>query len=161
MENIIIREIKKEDNEIIERIIKLVLDEMGVPKTGSTYEDASLKTMYESYSNDRATYYVIEKSGTVVGGGGFSQLTNAETTVCEIQKMYLLNETRGLGLGKKLLSKCIEGAKRAGFTTCYLETMPDMKAAQHVYKQNGFEYINKPKGDTGHTACQVWMVKEL
>ncbi len=161
MENIILREIKKQDNAHIERIIKLVLEEMGVPKTGSTYEDEALKMMCETYEGEKAAYYVIEKSGTILGGGGFSQLANADKSVCEIQKMYLLKETRGLGLGKKLLAKCIEGAHKSGYKTCYLETMPSMKAAQHLYKLYGFEYIDKPKGDTGHTACQVWMVKEF
>ncbi|NER15652.1 GNAT family N-acetyltransferase [Spongiivirga citrea] len=161
MENIIIREIKKSDNAAIEHIIKQVLEEMGVPKTGSTYEDESLKLMFETYQDKNATYYVIEKSGRILGGGGFSQLANADPSVCEIQKMYLIKETRGLGLGKKLLAKCIDGARKSGYKTCYLETMPSMKAAQHLYQLNGFNYIDKPKGDTGHTACQVWMVKEF
>ncbi len=44
---------------------------------------------------------------------------------------------------------------------CYLETMPYMLDAQELYRKNGFVYINKPMGDTGHYSCPVWMTKEL
>ena len=47
------------------------------------------------------------------------------------------------------------------FTKCYIETMPNMISAQKLYLKKGFEYIDKPIGNTGHTACPVWMLKDL
>jgi putative acetyltransferase len=43
----------------------------------------------------------------------------------------------------------------------YLESFPDMKEAIRIYEQNGFTYLDKPLGNTGHFACNVWMVKDL
>jgi putative acetyltransferase len=43
----------------------------------------------------------------------------------------------------------------------YLESFPDMKEAIRLYEQNGFRYLDKPLGNTGHYACNVWMVKNL
>ena len=75
--------------------------------------------------------------------------------------MYVLPEARSLGIGKQLMEKCLQSAKDFGFDTCYLETMPNMEDAQKLYQKTGFEYLNQPLGNTGHTSCLVWMIKEL
>jgi putative acetyltransferase len=75
--------------------------------------------------------------------------------------MYFLPEARGLGLGIELMQKCLAKAKEFGFESCYLETMPYMEAAQKLYNKVGFEYLDKPLGNTGHTSCPVWMLKKL
>jgi putative acetyltransferase len=75
--------------------------------------------------------------------------------------MYLLPEGRGLGLGKLLIDNCIEKATEFGFESCYIETMTYMEAAQKLYKKVGFNYLDKQMGNTGHSSCQVWMLKKL
>jgi putative acetyltransferase len=75
--------------------------------------------------------------------------------------MYFLPEARGKGLGAKMIEKCLTKAKSFGFEQCYLETMPYMKAAQKLYKKNGFSDIEGPIGNTGHYSCNVWMIKKL
>lgn len=54
---------------------------------------------------------------------------------------------------------CLNRAKEYGYEKVYLETMPYMKAAQKLYMASGFEYIEKPMGNTGHYSCPVWMLK--
>ena len=81
--------------------------------------------------------------------------------ICEFQKMYFLPEARGLGLGSKMITDCLQKAKEFGFEKCYLETMPYMDAATALYKKNGFTLLDKPVGNTGHYSCNVWMLKEL
>ncbi len=78
-----------------------------------------------------------------------------------ITKMYFSPEVRGLGLGRKMISLCLEKAKEFNFEKCYLETMTYMEAAQGLYKKNGFEYIDDPLGDTGHYSCPVHMLKDI
>jgi putative acetyltransferase len=56
--------------------------------------------------------------------------------------MYFLPETRGLGIGSAMMTKCLETAKDFGFKQCYLETMPFMLDAQKLYRKVGFENIN-------------------
>jgi putative acetyltransferase len=36
-----------------------------------------------------------------------------------------------------------------------------MIAAQKLYKRIGFENICAPMGNTGHSSCEIWMVKNL
>jgi len=39
--------------------------------------------------------------------------------------------------------------------------MYNMKSAQKLYLSEGFNYIDKPLGNTGHSSCPVWMIKNL
>jgi putative acetyltransferase len=75
--------------------------------------------------------------------------------------MYLLPEARGKGTGKLLIEKCLEFAKEAGYQKVYLETLPELKKAIHVYEKFNFRYLPGPMGNTGHFGCDVWMIKEL
>lgn len=161
MGDVTIREIIPADNVEVAQLIRKVLEEMGVPKVGTAFEDKALDNMYGYYDKPKATYFVVEEDGRLIGCAGIAHLDNYDGNVCELQKMYLLTETRGRGLGKRLITICLEKAKEFGYSQCYLETMPYMKAAQELYKRNGFNYLDEPLGDTGHYSCPVWMLKEL
>lgn len=161
MNAITIREIQKTDNVAIAKVIRDVLIEHNVPKVGTAYADPSLDYMFENYSVSKSMYFVVEKGGKIIGGAGIAKLENGPDGICELQKMYFLSEARGLGLGVKMMEKCLERAKQFGYEKCYLETMTYMIDAQKLYKKSGFEYLEKPLGDTGHNACPVWMLKVL
>ena len=161
MKKPIIRPILKIDNPHIARVIRKVLIDFGVPKVGTAYADKVLDTLYEAYQKPRAIYFVIELDGQIIGGGGIAKLDNCDENICELQKMYFLEKARGLGLGIKMMTLCIEKAKDFMFKDCYLETMIYMKAAQKLYLKNDFEYIDGPMGNTGHYSCPVHMLKEL
>ncbi|SEG06239.1 GNAT family N-acetyltransferase [Flavobacterium urumqiense] len=161
MENYRIRKIKKEDNSAVAALIRAVFDELNIPKVGTAYEDPYLDLMFEEYNKPKSVYYVVEKEGRIIGSAGVAQLENEAETICELQKMYFLPETRGLGIGSQMMAKCLQSAKDFGFEKCYLETMPFMLDAQKLYKKTGFEYICSPMGSTGHTSCPVWMLKIL
>ncbi|MGB3152517.1 MAG: GNAT family N-acetyltransferase [Maribacter sp.] len=161
MATAIIREIKREDNAIVARVIRKVLVDLGVPKVGTAYADTALDHMFENYNVPKATYFVVEESDHILGCAGVAQLENYDGNVCELQKMYFLEEARGRGLGKQMIETCLLRAKEFEFEKCYLETMPYMKEAQKLYKKFGFEYIDAPMGNTGHYSCPVWMLKTL
>ncbi|MET0759615.1 MAG: GNAT family N-acetyltransferase [Flavobacterium sp.] len=161
MKSIIIREIQKADNAAVAEVVRTVLIELNVPKVGTAYADPQLDFMFEAYNKSKAVYFVAENNGKIIGVAGVSQLENEAETICELQKMYFLPEARGLGLGAQMMERCLQSAKDFGYEKCYLETMPYMEAAQKLYKKVGFEYLCEPMGNTGHTSCPVWMIKEL
>jgi putative acetyltransferase len=160
-DNIVIREIRKEDNEQIAKVIRSVLVDLGVPKVGTAYADAALDCMTETYDKDKAAYFVVDDNGKIIGGCGIAQLDNFDGNVCELQKMYFLPEARGKGLGAAMMDICLKKAKIFGFDRCYLETMPYMTDAKKLYAKVGFESMDGPLGDTGHYSCNVWMIKTL
>lgn len=159
--NIVIREISKQDDGQIAQVIRNVLIEFGVPKVGTAYADISLDKMTETYNNNKSIYFVIDHDGQIIGGAGIAPLDNFEGNVCELQKMYFLPEARGKGLGSLMMETCLKKAQEFGFEKCYLETMPYMEDARKLYRKFGFEGLEKPLGDTGHYSCNVWMIKNL
>ncbi|MEW5675075.1 GNAT family N-acetyltransferase [Flavobacterium enshiense] len=161
MSEVIIREIQKTDNAAVAKVIRSVLEEFNVPKVGTAYADPQLDCMFETYSEPRSSYFVIEKAGRLIGCAGIAPLANGSPEVCELQKMYFLPETRGLGLGAQMMEICLQKARSFDFKQCYLETMPYMEAAQKLYVKSGFTYLESPMGCTGHSSCPVWMIKTL
>lgn len=157
----LIRPIELKDNQQLALAIRAVLIEMGVPKVGTAYEDKELDEMYETYDTDRSRYFVIEKAGDILGGAGIAPLKDGAPNVCELQKMYFMPDARGKGKGKEMIHKCLTFARAQKFDLCYIETMPNMLDAQTLYKKVGFEYIQHPMGNTGHSSCPVWMTKSL
>ncbi|WP_299335622.1 GNAT family N-acetyltransferase [uncultured Psychroserpens sp.] len=160
-DNIVIREIRPEDNPQIEAVIKGCFPEFSIPLKGTAYEDAETPFMYESYQGDKEVYYVVANDKEVFGGGGIKQLKDFDGNVCELQKMYFSPEIRGKGYGKLMFEKCLKAAKDFGFETCYLESASQLKAAIHIYESYGFEHRTQPLGNTGHYSCGVWMTKTL
>jgi len=156
-----IRLIEKRDNQQVASVIRKVLEEFNVPKVGTAYADPELDMMFETYSKPNSAYFVVEQDDRIIGCAGIAPLANGAPEVCELQKMYFLPETRGLGIGTEMMEVCLSKAKDFGFEKCYLETMPYMEAAQKLYKKSGFDYLDEPMGCTGHSSCPVWMIKNL
>ena len=157
----IIRAIRKADNPSLARVIRKVLVDLGAPKVGTALADTSLDSMFETYQGKRRVYFVVEEKGIVLGGAGIAALENYDGNICELQKMYFLDSARGKGLGKLMLSRCLDAATSFSFQSCYLETMSYMMAAQNLYKKFGFQYLDGPLGDTGHFSCPVQMLKKI
>ncbi len=156
-----IRPIEPADSPAMARIIRVVMGEFEAVGEGYSVNDAEVDDMAESYSGERAAYFVITKGSRVVGGGGVAQLDGADPDICELRKMYLLPELRGLGMGRRLLERCLQAAKDLGYRRCYLETLEHMTQAQALYEADGFVATETPMGNTGHFACNRFYVKEL
>ncbi|RAR75779.1 GNAT family N-acetyltransferase [Flavobacterium aciduliphilum] len=157
----IIREIQQSDNKQIAAVIRQVFILENYPKKGTAFADSQLDFMFETYNTPKAVYYVIENNGKIMGGAGIHKLDHAGKNICELQKMYFLQEVRGKGMGFELIQKCLQRAKELGYEKCYLETLPEMRTAQKIYQNVGFEYLCSPMGGTGHTSCPIWMLKDL
>jgi len=156
-----IRPIKQPDNPIIAKIIRDTLEEFGANHPGTVYYDPTTDALFDLFKKEKSNYNVAEINGKIVGGGGIYPTEGLPADTCELVKMYLLPEARGIGLGSLLISKCLEQAKANGFSNVYLESMNELKAALKVYARMGFNYLEGPMGNSGHFGCPLWMLKEL
>lgn len=159
--NIIIREIRPEDNSQIEAVIKGCFPEFEIPLEGTAYVDAETPLMYDSYQGEREVYFVVASGDSILGGAGIKPLRGFDGNICELQKMYFSPQVRGKGFGKKMFETCLNAAKSFGYETCYLESASQLKAAIHIYEQFGFKHRTEPLGSTGHYSCGIWMEKKL
>ena len=61
--------------------------------------------------------------------------------ICEMKRLYVNRQFRGLQIGKTLVENIIQKAKKLQYRIMRLDTHPWMKRAQNVYTQMGFEEI--------------------
>lgn len=95
--------------------------------------------------------------GTAVGCVGLRGLGDAGD--CEMKRLYVAPEGRGLGLGKALALAVIEVARARGYCSILLDTLASMTEAQALYRRLGFvdipAYYDTPIADT------IFMRKDL
>lgn len=162
MEGITIRPILKADNAAIALIIRQTLEEFNANKPGTVYTDTTTDYLFELFqSSKRSIYFITELNGKIGGGAGIFPTPDLPDGVCELVKMYLSKEMRGAGLGRLMIDRCLEAAKKNGFNKVYLETMPELKMAVKIYEKLGFKYLSSPMGKSGHCDCTIWMLKDV
>jgi len=159
--NINIRSIQPNDNPDLALIVRNTLVEFGAANPGTVYFDPTTDTLYELFQTPKAAYFVAEANGKILGGGGIYPTEGLPKNTCELVKMYLHPEARGIGLGRTLIEKCLEIAKEKGFQQVYLETLEELHLALKIYAKFGFEYLKAPMGNSKHFGCGLWMLKKL
>ena len=156
-----IRLIEQKDNAVVAALVRKVMAEFDCIGEGYSIQDPEMDDLYKAYQADNASFWVIEQNAQIKGAGGFAPLKGDETgVICELQKMYFLQELRGYGMGQKLLSLAIDTARQAGFKTMYLETVERMTAANGLYNKNGFKAASS-QGCTGHNSCDTFYTLTL
>lgn len=156
-----IREIKSEHDKDVCKIIQLVGKEYGAIGEGFGPSDLEVHNMSKHYNDECSSRYIVASiAGRIVGGCGIAAFNNSHE-VCELRKLFLLPESRGLGIGAKLTEESLKYAKSKGYKKCYLDTLNTMKDAITLYKKQGFVSLDKPLNGTIHNGCDVWMLKTL
>ena len=162
IQDIQIRPIQLEDNPAIAKIIRSTLEEFGANKPGTVYFDSETDHLFELFSKTPGSVYQVAlQDGKLVGGAGIYPTPNLPEGTCELVKMYLLAAARGNGVGRTLIEQAFQLARNLGYQAIYLETMPELKKAIYIYEKMGFKYLNGPMGNSGHTGCDIWMIKTL
>jgi len=156
-----IRTIGQGDNISLAKIIRDTLKEFNANKPNTVYFDDTTDHLFEVFKAAKSIYYVAEYDGEIVGGGGIYPTVNLPEGTCELVKLYLSPIARGKGIGKVLMQKCITAAKELGYKKIYLETMPELIIAIPMYEKYGFTHLSAAQGNSGHTGCDVWMIKDL
>ena len=157
-----IRNIEKRDNQSVSELIRNVLIEYGANRPGFAWQDPELDRMCEAYAQSDRVYKVLESENKVVGAGGFGPFECSEYPhCCELQKMYLFPEARGKGWGRALIEQLQIEAKELGYQYMYLESLTAMEEALRLYIKQGFKRLPAPLGDSGHNACDEWLLIAL
>ncbi len=156
-----IRLIKPEDNKALANVIRTVLTQQGNNVDGTVFTDEATDRMFDGYQTANSIYYIVEQNGEVLGGCGIAHLGGEPENVCELQRLFLLEQARGQGIGQALMDKCLAFAKSVNYNLVYLETFPNMIEAIGLYQKNGFKLIKDAMGNTGHFYCTTRMILHL
>ncbi len=84
---------------------------------------------------------------------GCIALRNLQEEICEMKRLFVREDFRGLGIGNSLIEKLIAGAKEIGYEKMRLDTFPSkMAKAVELYHAYGFyeiaPYYQNPYGET-------------
>ncbi|MEN9949613.1 MAG: hypothetical protein RLY85_365 [Bacteroidota bacterium] len=162
MDSIItIREIVPTDNQEIATIIRSCLAEFGANKPGTVYFDPTTDQLFELFREPGSIYFIAAEENRLLGGGGIFPSKGLPEGTCELVKLYLLPDVRGIGLGAALMKRCISAARTLGYKSIYIESMPELNKAVNMYEKFGFNQLDGPLGNTGHFGCDIWMLKSL
>ena len=157
----IIRPIQPSDNLALAKIIRESIESLGLPTEGTAHSDPSTDDLFKLFKCEKSYYWVLEIDQEVVGGCGIYPTNGLPNGCCELVRFFLKEKVRGKGYGKILMQKSEETAIQFGFKSIYLESFPDMKAAIALYEKYAYQYLSNSLGNTGHHACNVWMLKTL
>jgi len=100
-------------------------------------EVASLPGAYGPPSG-RLLLLFIESS---VEPAGCVALRRLGDSTCEMKRLYLCPAFRGCGAGRALAEALIRAAREIGYRRMRLDTLPQMRDAQSLYRDLGFHEI--------------------
>ena len=131
----LIREITAADDPAIYQIIQQVGAEFGAIGEGFGPSDPEVLAMSEAFLPEPDSCYFVAQAGNVlVGGGGIAPL-RSHSGICELKKLFILPQGRGLGIGNALMQECLAFAESQAFEACYLDTI--------VVHGSGYTLIHK------------------
>ncbi|MDO6389730.1 GNAT family N-acetyltransferase [Pontibacter sp. BT731] len=156
-----IRPIQPADNEPLATLIRQVFREFKIDRPGTVYTDPTTDALYELFQQPGSAYFVAEENGTILGGCGVYPTEGLPTGCAELVKFYLSADARGKGIGNQLMQQSIAAARELGYKQLYLESFPELAKAVSMYEKAGFKPIPHAMGNSGHYACNIWMLKDL
>ena len=104
--------------------------------------DAELNGLPGEYAAPRGALLLARVDGVHAGCCAVRPLDSADyANACEMKRLYVRPEFRGLGLGRRLAETILELAQQANYDCVLLDTLDDMESARALYEDLGFESI--------------------
>ena len=103
------------------------------------YEE-ELAHLERKYGRPHGRLYVALAEGRVVG---CIALRRFDETCCELKRLYVMPEMRGLGIARGLTRRLIADARAIGYEKMLLDTLPFLREAIALYEREGFYQVER------------------
>lgn len=104
-----------------------------------------LDSLPGDYGEPEGRLFLIRCDGKIAGCIALRKFAEG---VCEMKRLYVREEFRGMRLGRKAAERIISDSREIGYEKMRLDTLPTMKEAIALYKSLGFTetlpYRNNP-----------------
>jgi len=112
----------------------------------------------KKHDSGRERCWIAEKDGEIVGS---IFLVKKTKTVAKLRMLYVEPQTRGLGIGQRLVDECLQFARTAGYNKIILWTNIILTAARHIYIKTGFHLVKEQSHHSfGHDLIgETWELK--
>jgi len=116
------------------RLVKKVLGEYGLAMDpGET--DRDLSDIPAHYTRRGGAFKVLVHGDRIIGSYGLYPVSDF---CCELRKMYLYRQYRGMGMGRRMLKNALKTARELEFAEMVLESNSCLKEALQLYTGHGF-----------------------
>ena len=116
-------------------LVTEVLAEFGLVFGKGATTDDELHDLPQAYAERGGAFWVATMDRVIVGTCGVFPVAAG---TYELRKMYLRPETRGHGLGARMLDVSITWARARGGSLLVLDTVEEMTTAIAFYEAHGF-----------------------
>ena len=99
--------------------------------------DQELASLPRQYGAPEGAFLLAERDGVLLGCVALRKWQDG----CEMKRLYVRPEGRGLGIGRVLAESIVDEARRLGYETMRLDTLPSMTQAQGLYAALGFRPV--------------------
>ena len=94
----------------------------------------------EHFDPERERCWIAEREGEIVGS---VFLVAKSKKTAKLRLLYVEPSARGLGIGKRLVSECVQFARDCGYRKLMLWTQSSLVAARGIYQQVGFTLVRE------------------
>ena len=110
--------------------------------------ESELRQLPDMYGPPSGCLLLVCRDEAFVGCGGVRRISDS---VCEMKRLYVRPELRGMKVGRELCIGLIRTASSLGYSRMVLDTLADMTAARSLYRSLGFRdtspyYLNPTPG---------------
>ena len=107
--------------------------------------DEELNGFPHKYKEPDGIFIIAKDENNVIGCVGMKKL---DEKICEMKRLFVNDNYKGKGIGKKLVERIIEEARAKKYEIMRLDTLDIMEKAINLYYKNGFyeiePYYNNP-----------------
>jgi DNA-binding MarR family transcriptional regulator/GNAT superfamily N-acetyltransferase len=144
---------------VVQRHGELYSREYGYDERFEALVAGIVAKFIEQFDAKRERCWIAEKDGERVGS---IFLVRKSSSVAKLRLLLVEPGARGLGIGRRLVSECVNFARHAGYRKIVLWTQSELPAARHLYEQAGFRRIRqKPHQSWGRKdlVSEIWELK--
>jgi putative acetyltransferase len=104
--------------------------------------ESELSSLPGDYAEPRGALRLAMVDGQVAGCCALRPLDTVDyVDACEMKRLFVRPQFRGLGLGRMLAESVLEAALVAGYRHVLLDTLDNMEAARALYDELGFSEV--------------------